>query len=140
MENGKKIAVAVVCADGRLHQDVVHFNKLIAEHLQVDLVDVLAVAGPDGVIKPGREGEKEALVKNLQVLIGAHKPVALAFVAHQACAGNPVSDEQHELDVKATLEEFQQMLGFAGDMVALVAQHESDTAWPLKEIVNLSTK
>ena len=134
---GKKYAVAVVCADGRLHQDSVHFNESIRKHLGVDLVDVLAVAGPDGVTKPGREGEKDALVKNLQVLIGAHKPVALAFVAHQACAGNPVSDEEHEVDVKKMLDTLKSSLDFSGEMVALVAQHESDTSWPLKEVARI---
>lgn len=133
----KKYAVAVVCADGRLHQDSVHINESIRKYLDVDLVDILALAGPDGVTKPGREGEKDTFIKNLQVLIGAHKPVALAFVAHQACAGNPVSDEEHEVDVKNMLESLKPELGFSGDIVALVALHESDTLWPLKEVARV---
>ena len=131
---GKKYAVAVVCADGRIHQDEVHFNKALRDHLGVDLVDVLAVAGPDGVTKPGRENEAEALAKNIQVLIGAHHPLVVAFVGHYNCAGNPAEDEQHDADVQTTMMQFKDMLSFDGEMVALMAQRESDTSWPLKEV------
>jgi hypothetical protein len=130
----KKYAVAVVCADGRLHQDEVHFNAALKEHLGVDLVDVLAVAGPDGITKSGREGEATALAKNIQVLIGAHHPISVAFVGHYNCAGNPAEDEQHDADVQTTMAQFKDMLSFDGEMVALSAQHESDTSWPLKEV------
>jgi hypothetical protein len=131
---GKKYAVAVVCADGRLHQDEVHFNKALKEHLGVDLVDVLAVAGPDGVMKPGREGEAEALAKNLQVLIGAHHPVSIAFVGHYNCAGNPVEDAQHDKDVQDLMARMDEMLSFDGDLVSMMATYKSDTEWPLKEV------
>ena len=132
----KKIAVGVFCADWRLHQDSVQIENKVKELLAVDAVDVLATAGPEGVVKnPSRAIEKEALANNIKVLIGAHKPVALAFVAHQQCAGHPVSDEQHEADVAAMVQEYKDTLDFNGEIVGLVATYTNDNEWGLKEVV-----
>lgn len=134
---GKKIAVGVFCADWRLHQDTVHLNQAARDHLKVDGVDVLAVAGPDGITKPGREAEAEALAKNIQVLIGAHQPVAVAFIGHYSCAGNPVANDEHDKDVVTTAMKLKEMLNFDGEIVALMATYTSDIEWPLKEIARI---
>ena len=135
---GKKIAVGVFCADWRLHQNGVQIENKVKELLAVDAVDVLATAGPEGVVKnPWRVTEKQALAINLKVLIGAHKPVAIAFVAHQQCAGHPVSDEAHEADVADMVKEYKKELGFEGPVVGLVATYTSDNEWGLKEVTRI---
>jgi len=135
---GKKIAVGVFCADWRLHQDSVHLNKAVKDHLGVDGVDVIAIPGPDSVCAPvGFEAERELLTKWLKLLIGAHKPVAVAFIAHYNCAGHPVEDHEHDADVEKMMREFKTALGFEGEMVSLCATYVRDDAWPLKEIARI---
>ncbi len=135
---GKKIAVGVFCADWRLHQEGVHINNAVKKYLDVDGVDVIAVPGPDGLcVKDEFETERGVLTKWLALLIGAHKPVALAFVAHYNCAGHPVSDDSHDDDIEATMKHYKESLGFTGELVALCATYTGDHEWPLKEIARI---
>src|SRR5438477_5093032 len=99
MTENKKMGLALVCADGRLQQDCVHYNKQLQEALGVDLVDIVALPGPDGLFKKGREIERKATTSWLKLLINAHHPVAIAIVGHYQCAGNPESDAEHDSDV-----------------------------------------
>src|ERR1051326_9104424 len=95
----KKMGLALVCADGRLQQECVHYNKQLAEALGVDLVDIVALPGPDGLFKKGREGDRKTAISSLKLLIDAHHPTAVAVVGHYQCAGNPESDSEHDADV-----------------------------------------
>lgn len=131
---GKKIGLALVCADGRLQQDCVHYNKQLAEALGVDLVDIIAVPGPDGLFKKAREVERKATIGWLRLLIGAHHPTAIAIVGHYQCAGNPATDEQHDLDVGITAANFKKDLGFAGNIAAFSTVWHDDSSWTLKKI------
>jgi hypothetical protein len=137
--SGKKIAIGVFCADWRLHQPHVQIVTQLRDHLGVDVVDMLVTAGPEGVVKnSARAGEKEALKNNLTLLIGAHAPVAVAFIGHQKCAGHPVSDEAHEADVAEMMREYKELTGFLGEMAALVATYTTDDEWNLKEVARIS--
>ncbi len=129
----KKVAVGLMCADWRLHQHKVEFNRRIARALKVDGVDVIAVPGPDGLLKPEREAEWQVALDQINLLIGAHKPDALAVIAHQRCAGHPVSDEVHDTDVATTARVLKEKTGFGGPVAALVATYTSDSNWGLKK-------
>jgi hypothetical protein len=130
----KKLAVALMCADWRLHQKSVELNARIARHLKVDGADVIAVPGPDGLPATGRETEWDVAAAQIKLLIGAHSPEALAVVAHQRCAGHPVSDDQHDQDVAVTARALKEKTGFEGSVFALVAVYRSDTNWELKQV------
>lgn len=132
---GKKIAVGVFCADWRLHQEGVHVNNAVKKHLGVDGVDVIAIPGPDGVCAIEQyDIERGLLAKWLKLLVGAHKPVAIAFIAHYNCAGHPVNDTEHDQHAEEMMQYYKKELGFKGDLVALCATYKSDTEWPLKEV------
>lgn len=130
----KKLAVALMCADWRLHQKIVEMNARRARLLRVHGADVVAVPGPDGLAATGREAEWEVAAAQVKLLIGAHSPKTLAVVAHQRCAGHPVSDEQHDHDVAATARALKEKTGFEGPVAALVAVYHSDTKWDLKRV------
>jgi hypothetical protein len=135
---GKKIAVGVFCADWRLHQPEVQIVTKVRDHLGVDAVDMLVFAGPEGLVKnPERANEKEGLKNNLNVLIGAHNPTTLVFIGHQKCAGHPVSDEDHEVDVAAMMHTYKDLTQFEGTMVALVATYAADDNWGLMEVARI---
>ena len=130
----KKIAVAVVCADWRLHHTKSEFNRQIARALRVDGVDFIAVPGPDGLLLPERGGEWQVALSQAKLLIGAHAPTALAVVAHQRCAGHPVSDEAHIGDVAGTAEALKKETGFAGPVAAMVAEYRSNLSWNVRVV------
>ncbi len=139
MNEQKKLAIGVFCADWRLHQEGVHINDKVCKLLDVDGVDVIAIPGPDKVCAVEEYAiERDMLVKWLDLLVGAHHPVAIAFVAHYNCAGHPVTPEQHDQDVEAMLHWYKETLDFQGDMVALSATYENDKSWPLKEIARIA--
>ena len=133
-EKNSKMGLALVCADGRLQQDCVHYNKQLAEALGVDLVDIISVPGPDGLFKKSRDAERKATIGWLKLLIGAHHPTAIAIVGHYQCAGNPANDAQHDLDVGITAANFKKDLGFAGTVAAFSTVWHDDSSWSLKKI------
>jgi len=129
----RNLAVALTCADWRLHQRKVDLNRRLANLLGVHGVDLIAVPGPDGLVLPERSAEWKAAVAQIKLLIGAHSPLALAVVAHQRCAGHPVTDAAHGTDVLATAKALKAEAGFRGPVRAIVAVYHSDTAWDLKQ-------
>ena len=130
----KQLAVALTCADWRLHQKKVDLNSRLAKLLQVQGVDVVAVPGPDGLLKPERAAEWKAAVGQIKLLIGAHAPQALVVAAHQRCAGHPVSDGEHEADVRATAKALKAETGFAGPVRAVLMVYHSDTSWDVQPV------
>jgi hypothetical protein len=130
----KKLAVAVTCSDWRLHQRNVDLNSRIGKAVGCGRVDMVVLPGPDGVLLPTRAGEWEAVKAQTALLAEAHQADALAVVAHQRCAGHPVSDEAHEADAVAAAKALKSALHFAGPVYALVATYKSDSAWGLKTI------
>ena len=133
-EGNKKMGLALVCADGRLHQGCVKYNEQIAEALGVDVVDEVAVPGPDGLFKKGREGERKATLGWLKLLIAAHHPTAIALVGHYQCAGNPESDAEHDVDAATAAAALKKELGFVGEIVAISTVWHSDSEWSLKKV------
>lgn len=109
-------------------------NARLAKLLRVDGVDLICVPGPDGMLKDGRQSEWQAAVSQIKLLIGAHMPRILVVLAHQRCAGHPVSDTEHEADVEATARALKAATGFFGPVRAIVAIYQSDTSWDLKPL------
>ena len=130
----KKIGVAVTCADWRLHQRHVGLYKQIAGKLDVQGVDINALPGPDGLLLPERQRDWACVVDGVKLLVGAHKAVAIAVVAHQRCAGHPVSDDQHDHDAAVAAKALKAAAGFAGPSYALVAVYHTDDKWTLKQV------
>jgi hypothetical protein len=127
----KKLAVALTCADWRLHQRKVDMNARLAAKLGVEGVDLIAVPGPDGLLKPERQSEWLTAVAQIKLLIGAHAPVVVVVLAHQRCAGHPVSDAEHAADVAATAKALKAATGFAGPVRAALLVYHTDTSWDL---------
>ena len=130
----KRIGVVLTCADWRLHKRKVDLNYRLAKLLGVDGVDLIALPGPDGLLKPDRVAEWEAALGQVKLLMGAHSPRALAIVAHQRCAGHPVSDAEHDADAREMAKKLKAWTGFEGPVRAVVLVYNSDTSWELKQL------
>lgn len=130
----KRLAIALTCADWRLHQHKVDLNARLAKLFDVDGVDLIAVPGPDGLTKPDRQTEWQVAVAQIRLLIGAHDPMAIVVLAHQRCAGHPVADTEHDVDVAVTAKALKAETGFAHAVHAAVAVYRSDLSWDLKAV------
>jgi hypothetical protein len=130
----KKLAVALVCADWRLHQRRVNLNKRLSQLLRIDGVDTIAVPGPDGLARPERATEWQNAVSQISLLIAVHKPAALTVVAHQRCAGHPVGDDEHVHDVMTVAKALKEATKFPGPVVGSIAVYHSDASWGLRKI------
>ena len=128
----KRLGVALTCADWRLHAGRVDLNDRLKRKLKVSGLDVNAIPGPDGLLLPERQGDWQAVVGWTRLLIGAHEPAVMAVVAHQRCAGHPVSDADHETDVVAVAQALKRETEFPGRTAALVATYYHDRKWGLK--------
>ncbi|MGC9953005.1 MAG: carbonic anhydrase [Rhizomicrobium sp.] len=129
-----KLAIALTCADWRLHQRTVDMNRRLAKLLHVHGVDLIAVPGPDGLTRPERSAEWQTAISQIKLLVRAHAPRVLVVLAHQRCAGHPVSDAEHETDVLATAKALKAETGFAGPVRAVLAGYRTDTSWELRPI------
>jgi len=130
----RKLAVALTCADWRLHQHKVDMNARLAKLLRVDGMDLICVPGPDGLIKSDRAAEWQTAVSQIKLLIGAHAPSVVVVLAHQRCAGHPVTDGEHDSDAPATARALKDATGFSGPVRAVVAVYHSDTSWDFKPL------
>lgn len=130
----KKLAVALMCSDWRLHQREVGLHKQISRALRVSRVDINAVPGPDGLLLPERAAEWEAVTGWVKFLADAHNASALAVVAHERCAGHPVSDRAHEADAIDTARALKDALDFDGRVAALIARYHSDSKWTIETL------
>lgn len=109
-------------------------NARLAKLLRVEGVDLICVPGPDGLGKPERQSEWQTAISQIKLLIGAHSPVVLVVLAHQRCAGHPVSDAEHDMDVEATARALKATTGYLGPVRAAVAVYHSDSSWDFKPL------
>lgn len=86
---------AINCMDGRVQVPVIDYLK---HRLLVDYVDMVTEAGPVAVLASDPESERSlSILRRVEISARAHGSSAIAMVAHDECAGNPVSEfEQRE--------------------------------------------
>jgi hypothetical protein len=128
------LALVVTCSDWRLHHRRTNFDRSIARLLRARGVDVIALPGPDGLLSPERAGEWQIMLKQALLLIEVHRIQSVALVAHQRCAGHPVTDAEHEQDVVTTATALKEALAFKGPVSAVIAIYKTDSRWNLKRV------
>lgn len=130
----KTFGIALTCVDWRLHHPRAKLYRQICRGIGVDALFLDAEPGPDGLLKPGREAEWAATVRWTRLLADTRNPRALAVVAHHNCIAHPVTDSEHEADVRSVAEALKRDVAFMGPMHAFVAVRHTDAKWTLKEI------
>ncbi len=85
--------VAVTCIDGRVQVPVIRF---LQEQARVDHVDLVTEPGVVKVLaeSDGDSAEMKSIHRRIEVSRKAHRSRVVALVAHEDCAGNPVSESQ----------------------------------------------
>jgi len=68
-------------------------------HLNVDYVDLITEPGPDKALALATDVTATVL-KKVRFSASVHNPVALAIAGHHDCIANPVSKEEHFVQIK----------------------------------------
>jgi hypothetical protein len=86
---------AINCMDGRVQLPVISYLK---RRFLVDYVDMITEPGPVRFLGSDLEAEGSfSILRRVEVSVRAHGSQAIAVVAHDDCAGNPLSEnEQRE--------------------------------------------
>jgi hypothetical protein len=91
-------ATSLSCIDGRVQLPMISWIK---DRYSVDFVDTITAPGIDKVIF---DGDVESIKKSLMISISNHKSSHVVISGHFGCAGNPVSDEDHFIHIKKSVE------------------------------------
>jgi hypothetical protein len=91
-------ATAINCIDGRVQRPVSEWMRV---QYSVDFVDTITQPGPEKALTQGPQTIIDVMRANVGVSVSAHKSQLVAIAAHHECAGNPVSDEDHQAQIRA---------------------------------------
>jgi len=91
-------ATAINCIDGRVQRPVSDWMRI---QYSIDFVDTITQPGPEKTLTQGPQAIIGAMRANVDVSVSAHESKLIAIAAHHGCAGNPVSDEEHQAQVRA---------------------------------------
>ncbi|MFN0060605.1 MAG: carbonic anhydrase [Planctomycetota bacterium] len=94
-------ATAINCMDGRV-QDLV--AAWIKKKVGVDYVDMITEPGADRVLTEEWPTVNDHIRRKILVSVNSHGSRLIALVAHDDCAGNPVTKEVHVEQVLKGLE------------------------------------
>ena len=94
----KSFATSLSCIDGRVQLPMINWIK---EKYSVDFVDTITAPGIDKVIF---DGNIESIKRSVIISISNHKSSHIVISGHFGCAGNPVSEEEHFIHIKKSVD------------------------------------
>lgn len=94
-----KFATSVTCMDGRIQ---IPLTNWIKDKFSVDFVDAITEPGIDKTI--AENIDLDSIKHKINISINAHKSKLIVISGHYDCAGNPVSNEEHIIQIKKGVE------------------------------------
>jgi hypothetical protein len=80
---------AISCIDGRVHLPLISYMQ---DRFDAQYVDLITEPGVVAVLSAEPDSQRSAFIfSKVDVSVTKHAPKAIAIVAHDDCAGNPVS-------------------------------------------------
>ncbi|MCX6008415.1 MAG: hypothetical protein NTZ34_14335 [Chloroflexi bacterium] len=92
-----KFGTAINCVDGRAQLPV---NNWLKQKYSLDYIDTITEPGPDKILTQGKPEQVESIKSRVLISVNAHGSETVLIAAHDDCAGNPVSKEEHIKQVK----------------------------------------
>ena len=92
-------ATAINCIDGRAQRPVSEWMRI---QYSVDYIDTITQPGAEKILTQGPQAIIDVIRANMGVSVSAHDSKLIAIAAHHGCAGNPVSDEEHQAQIRAS--------------------------------------
>ncbi|KGX87885.1 hypothetical protein N781_11560 [Pontibacillus halophilus JSM 076056 = DSM 19796] len=95
--SSKQFSTVINCMDGRVQLPV---NTWMQERYGAPYVDTITEAGPNNILVNGTEAQLASMKEKVRISVEAHGSEVLAIVGHHDCAGNPVSREIQEQQIR----------------------------------------
>jgi hypothetical protein len=92
-----KFGTAINCMDGRAQLPI---NNWLKQKYALDYIDTITEPGPDKMLTQGKPEQVESIKSRVLISVNAHGSETVLIAAHDDCAGNPVSKEEHIKQVK----------------------------------------
>jgi hypothetical protein len=92
-----KFGTAINCMDGRAQLPI---NNWLKQKYALDYIDTITEPGPDKMLTHGKPEQVESIKSRVLISVNAHGSETVLIAAHDDCAGNPVSKEEHIKQVK----------------------------------------
>lgn len=106
---GETFFTSIGCMDGRVQHAVNSYAALV---FGAEFPDTVTKAGFDGLFAHDEldQNEHDSVEKMLMVSVNKHNSVGVIIHGHEHCAGNPVEEKQHKLDIKKSVAKVKKML------------------------------
>lgn len=132
---GETFFTVVGCMDGRVQEVVTKFGR---EKFGAEYPDTITEAGIVGMLSnPPAGGPEQKFVENLKfkllVSIDKHHSKGIIVDGHQECAGNPVPDEEHKENIKASVAFIKNLISNKVPVIGVFVVREGE-AWKTEEI------
>ena len=95
-----KFGTAINCMDGRVQLPLINWMK---NKYDLDYIDMITEPGPDKMLSQGRPDQVESIKSRIKISVNAHGSQIILVAAHDDCAGDPVSREDHIRQVRDCL-------------------------------------
>lgn len=96
-----KFATAINCMDGRTQLPV---NQWMKDKFGADYIDTITEPGPDKILTLDNSPLIDSIKQRVLISVEKHDSSVIAIVAHDLCAGNPVSKEEHLAHLKQAMD------------------------------------
>lgn len=130
-DGGQAFFTVVGCMDGRVQDAVAAFGR---EKFGAEYPDTITEAGIVGLISNNPDPKfVENLKFKILVSIDKHHSKGVLVDGHQECAENPVDDETHKEDIKASVEFVRNLIEDRVPVVGVFVVHDGNE-WHAEEI------
>ena len=127
---------SVGCMDGRVQEPILAYGKL---KFGVKYADTITEAGLVGVLAKERVNPDllDSIKNKLLISIEKHHSKAVVVHGHQACAGNPVGDDQHLKDTLRATEVIRTLVPEGVEVIPVFLSIDSSAnfGWTIKELI-----
>ena len=100
MTTEHRFGTAIACIDGRVQQPIAEWIK---RTYHVEFVDMVTEPGPDKALSQGEATLLAALRAKVNISATAHRSAVVAVAGHHECAANPVSEQEHQAQIRNSL-------------------------------------
>jgi len=100
-----KFGTAINCIDGRVQLPVIEWMK---KTFGFDYIDMITEPGVDKVMSQVEDKRIELIKSKVEISVNAHGSKIIVIAGHFDCAGNPVSKQEHLLQIRKALKVIQE--------------------------------
>ncbi len=119
------------CMDGRVQEKAFLWAK---DNFNIDFADTLTLPGMDKQLAENTPESNYVTETMAKISTEGHGSKVAIVVGHTSCAGNPVTDTEHEKDIQKAVDRIASLNIF--DVVAgvFVGGDEDPKNWEVKEV------